>query len=645
MAINAETIYITVDAKTSKAIKGLKTADKSSDKLFKSFKSLAGKAAIGAVVIGMVKLGKEFSKAASDAEEIGSKYATIFRDMSGEAESMADGFAESFGLAGSTARKLLGDTADLLTGFGLTQDAAAGVSLATNELASDVASFSNAQGGAEAVSRALTAAYSGERESLKTYGIVINDAMIKAQLLKQETEGLTFASEQQAKIAATLTLATQQSGNAIGDVQRTFNSHANVTRRLEQSTLSLKEALGESVNEGLTPLLVVSDQIVKSFANWVTENNKINQAVKDFKTGTADGKDSVTALNIELINQVSAMSALYDAQKINIAGSEAAIEAQKDRIKETKLQIALAAKKAASEALDAKFSAEAAKKKAEQDAADKKASEERAADLKNLNDAFAGTTQGQIEATESLIAYYNTFLQTPKVKAVLEDLNETLISLNDTEVENFREGWLTKEEITAIGVQAEIDLANLLYDTEKELYDKSKADMDEKEAAYISMGKTISGFAKGPLEELGAAMAKGEADWKDLQKAAVVSIANVVSALGDQAVIQAAIAYASGNIPTGIAYTAAATGAYIASGAIKASAESFPTGGTYTTDGPAIVGDNASGRERVTVEPLGGSEGGGNDTMILNIDGEQFIGYLQRQIDNRNIRIPRGSLV
>ena len=116
-----------------------------------------------AALVLLARQAKVWSDAASDAEEVGSKYATIFRDIEGQAESLADEFAKDFGLAGSSARELLGNTADLLTGFGLTQDAALALSAETNSLAANLASFSNAQGGAADVSKALTAAYSGER--------------------------------------------------------------------------------------------------------------------------------------------------------------------------------------------------------------------------------------------------------------------------------------------------------------------------------------------------------------------------------------------------------------------------------------------------------------------------------------------------
>ncbi len=277
---------------------------KKSEGSVKKFSKLAV-AAYAVVGVAIIAMAKKFSKAASDAAEIGSKFNTIFRDMKGDANDMADSFAKDFGLAGSSARELLGNTADLLTGFGLTQRAAADVSLATNELAADLASFSNAQGGAAAVSAALTSAYSGEREALKTYGIVINEAMIKAQLLKQEQEGLTFASEQQAKIAATLTLATQQSGNAIGDVARTFESHANVTRRLEESTKSLNEELGAFVNEGATPMLIIVDKLTKSMAEWFGKLNDVRTVLRELEEDSFDTEISLESLQttLEILNK------------------------------------------------------------------------------------------------------------------------------------------------------------------------------------------------------------------------------------------------------------------------------------------------------------------------------------------------------
>ena len=164
----AEELQIIIDAKVTQAVKDLKKVnktlsgtDKVAGKLKTAFKQLAGPLALGAVVFTTIRMGKEFSKAASDAEEIGSKFATIFRDISGSAEQVADTFAESFGLAGSTARELLGNTADLLTGLGFTQEGALDLSEQVNTLAADLASFSNFAGGTTGESFSLTKALVG----------------------------------------------------------------------------------------------------------------------------------------------------------------------------------------------------------------------------------------------------------------------------------------------------------------------------------------------------------------------------------------------------------------------------------------------------------------------------------------------------
>jgi len=115
-------------------------------------------------------------KAASDAEEIASKYSTVFRGIGDEANTMANRFATAFDLAGSTAQKMLSDTGDLLAGFGYTAAEAANMSERVNTLAVDLASFTNYVGGAAGASSALTKALLGESEAAKALGIVIRQS-------------------------------------------------------------------------------------------------------------------------------------------------------------------------------------------------------------------------------------------------------------------------------------------------------------------------------------------------------------------------------------------------------------------------------------------------------------------------------------
>ena len=197
------------------------------------------------VTLPILGVGAAALKAASDSEEAFSKFGTVFQDVSKEADKTADNLAQSFGLSSTKARELLGDTGDLLSGFGFTGEQALDLSKQVNELAVDLASFTNFSGGDEGASAALTKALLGERESVKSLGISILDADVKAKVLENTQKGLTFESERQAKAYATLQLAQAQSKNAIGDFARTNQGFANQVRILGSRINDLAVSFGK----------------------------------------------------------------------------------------------------------------------------------------------------------------------------------------------------------------------------------------------------------------------------------------------------------------------------------------------------------------------------------------------------------------
>lgn len=92
------------------------------------------------------------------------------------------------------------------------------------------------------------------------------------------------------------------------------------------------------------------------------------------------------------------------------------------------------------------------------------------------------------------------------------------------------------------------------------------------------------------------------------------------------------------NIPLAIAMgiLGAAGTAAIAAQPIPA----FAQGGSFMTSGPQLiqVGDNASGRERVSITP---DDDRSKKMQVLNIDGKEFVGWLQDKIDTGGIRLAR----
>ena len=137
----------------------------------------------------------------------------------------------------------------MLSGFRITDKAALELALQVQELAVELASFSNIEGGAERASQALTSALLGEREAIKSLGISILEEDVKKEVARQKTLGMTFATERQAKAQATLTLAIKQSGKAIGDYARTQDGVANLTRELLSDIKALAAHYGQVIKQ------------------------------------------------------------------------------------------------------------------------------------------------------------------------------------------------------------------------------------------------------------------------------------------------------------------------------------------------------------------------------------------------------------
>lgn len=212
------------------------------------------------VTLPILAVGGAMVKAASDAEETESKFGTVFAGISGKADETAKNLATNFGLSSVKAKQLLGDTGDLLTGFGFAQDKALDLSKGVQELAVDLASFTNFSGGAQGASEALTKALLGERESIKSLGISILEEDVKRRVALLTAKGMTFETERQAKAFATLQLAQEQSKNAIGDFARTNQGFANRMRILTNRIQDVAVSFGKIL---LPPALKILNVVVK----------------------------------------------------------------------------------------------------------------------------------------------------------------------------------------------------------------------------------------------------------------------------------------------------------------------------------------------------------------------------------------------
>jgi hypothetical protein len=234
------------------------------------------------LTLPIVGIGAAMVKAASDAEETATKFAVVFRDVEQGAQQAFQTLRDEYGLSTAASKELLGNTGDLLTGFGFSQQAALELSTEVNKLAVDLASFTNFSGGAKGASDALTKALLGERESVKSLGISILEEDVQKQVAINTTNGLTFASERQAKAYATLQIAQSQSKNAIGDYARTQDGLANQTRLLQQRLNDLSVSFGEIMVPAVNKIVGRLTELTQGFRDLDPETKKIIIGVAGF---------------------------------------------------------------------------------------------------------------------------------------------------------------------------------------------------------------------------------------------------------------------------------------------------------------------------------------------------------------------------
>lgn len=296
---------IEIDADVKKLQQKLDQAERKLDKTgqtgFSAFKlkMVAGITAATAALGKLVSTIGDWVQNASDLAESTSKFNVVFRNVGKEAKVVKKELTEAYGLSRLEATKLLSATGDLLTGFGLQGDVALDLSQKVNTLAVDLASFSNAQGGAEAVASALNRALLGERESLKTYGIAIKESDVQTRLLEKGQKDLTGTALNQAKAIATLELAYKQSKNAIGDFVRTSDQLANQQRQLKSDWEDLSSTLGKLFIPAVTDAVGGIRGMVEGFDDLISlkpteeiekEKDEINNLIQSIVSLNKDNE-------------------------------------------------------------------------------------------------------------------------------------------------------------------------------------------------------------------------------------------------------------------------------------------------------------------------------------------------------------------
>lgn len=286
------------------AIKGFKnvgdTADEELGKADNHLDKVAGgmtkfgtAALAGAVVVGAALFSA--GESASNLGEAVSKTNVIFGDAADSVIEFAKHADVNLGLSEVAALDAATSFAQLGKAAGLTGPELGGFSTDLTTLAGDLASFSNTT--PEEAVLALGSALRGEAEPIRKYGVLLDDATLKAEAATLGIYDGSGALTQQQKILAAQSSIMKQTADAQGDFARTSDGAANSQRKMAAQIENAKASLGES----LAPVIATVTSSIGKLAGGFSAANEA--------TGGMLGKlAGIATVGVGVIGAISAVA-------------------------------------------------------------------------------------------------------------------------------------------------------------------------------------------------------------------------------------------------------------------------------------------------------------------------------------------------
>jgi hypothetical protein len=215
-------------------------------------------ATVTAPIVGFFTVA---ASGASDLEENLNKVDVAFGKDAQAVKDWADGATSQFGLSKNAALEAASLFGDMGTAMGLTTGDAADMSTKLAGLAGDLSSFKNID--VEQAMSALKGVFTGETESLKGLGIIMNQTNLKQSA---EDTGLVYDELSQTELVTLrYNYVLAQTKNAQGDYARTSDGTANSIRTLQATLSNLTAELGSALLPIITPIIQKITEWAKKF--------------------------------------------------------------------------------------------------------------------------------------------------------------------------------------------------------------------------------------------------------------------------------------------------------------------------------------------------------------------------------------------
>ena len=295
------TVYLAADLK--KFNRGINQAEGSLKGFGNSVSKYLGPALIAATAAAgafAVKLGVDAVNAASDLIETQNKVAVIFGESADSILEFAETSVTALGQTETMALEAAATFAQFGKAAGLADQDLVDFSTDLVTLSADLASFNNSS--PEEAITAIGSALRGEAEPLRRYGVLLDDAALKAEAMALGIFDGTGKLSTQQKVLAAYEVILKQTTDAQGDFERTADGLANTQRIL---TAAVGDATAE-IGLGLVDAIEAATGAMggsKGMAEAIEETGTI---LANFTRGVGANIKSLTELTQKLDDTNSA---------------------------------------------------------------------------------------------------------------------------------------------------------------------------------------------------------------------------------------------------------------------------------------------------------------------------------------------------
>lgn len=267
-------VSVSVDLDTAPAereAQGLKGKLKTA---FSDMGSIAGgvfMAQVGGAITGKgVEVLTNSITLARDYNEILSKSNTVFGDQATAIEQWARSASTSFGQSKAQALDAASGFGNMFSQLGIGAPIAADMSVKMTELASDFASFHNAD--ISQVLDAQASAFRGEYDALQKFVPTISAATVEQKALAQTGKATTGELTAQEKAVAAYSVMLENAGDAAGDFDRTQGSLSNQQRILSAQWEDFQTQMGQALIPALTAVVTaINTQVIPAVQDFASK--------------------------------------------------------------------------------------------------------------------------------------------------------------------------------------------------------------------------------------------------------------------------------------------------------------------------------------------------------------------------------------